>query len=142
MPRIEQQRNMQADEIGLAKQPVAIHEFRVQLLFHLRRRSYRVTVKHAHAKPLSATRHPAADSSKTDYSQSLAPNIAANELIEIPSVPTAIPHPRITLNQSPRDRHQKRPREISGGVVEHSRSVRGHNLMFRARRHVDIVVAN
>src|SRR5271156_6659701 len=103
MPRIEQQRNMQADEIGLAKQPVAIHEFCVQLLFYLRRRSYRVTVKHPHAKPLSATHPPGADSSKPEYPKGFSQNTPADELIKIPSVPTAIPHPRIFLNQSPRD---------------------------------------
>ena len=91
--RIRQQRNMQADEIGFAKQPVAIHEFCVQFFFYIRRRANRVIVKHAHLETQRAARHPAADSSKAQNAQRLAPNIAANELIQVPSVPRAGTHP-------------------------------------------------
>ena len=39
-------------------------------------------------------------------------------------------------------RHQQRPREVRGGVVEHARRIGHANAAFRARRDIDVVVAD
>src|ERR1700730_8529919 len=92
MPRIRQERDVKADEIGLSKKTIAIDKFGAQLLFHVRRRPYRIAVKHSHLEALRTPRHTAPDSAKTDNAKRLAPNIATEQLIEVPPRPVSPPH--------------------------------------------------
>ena len=99
-------------------------------------------IEHAHLKTLGAARHSAADAAEADDAEGLAPNIAAEKLVEIPTWPGAGAHPLVAFDQPARDRHQQRPREVGGRFVENAGGVRGENFVSRAGGHVDIVVAD
>ena len=89
MARLGKQRDVQRDEVGFAKQPVEVGKLGAQFPFDLERRAIRIVVEHAHLKTLRAAGQAAADPAESDNAERLAPNVAAEKLIEIPSGPGA-----------------------------------------------------
>src|ERR1700721_2542875 len=141
MPRVRQVVNVQADKIGLTKKAIAVDKLGVQLLFHVRRRPYRIAVKHSHLEALRTPRHTAANSTKTDNAKRLAPNMSTEQLIEVPSRPVSRPHLFIAFEQTPGDCHQERPGKIRGRIVEYTGCICGDHFVLRTGSHVDVVEA-
>ena len=104
--RVRQQRNVQADEVRFAEQCVAVHEFGVQLFFDFGWRADGVVIEDAHLKAERAACDSAADAPEAENAERFAPDVAADELIEVPAGPGAAAHPGVAFEQAAGDSHQ------------------------------------
>src|SRR5207302_24242 len=80
-----------------------------------------------------------ADAARTEDAERLAPDIGADELIEVPAFPLAGAGERIAFNQAPRDAHEESPGKIRGRFIEYAWRVAGRDVATRAGIQINIV---
>src|SRR5271165_6561534 len=86
---LREKRDVKADEIGFREERVHIAKFGVDGFFGVFGGAQCVRIDDLHLKPRGAASDSAADATKSDDAQRLAPNVGATELIEIPAFPVA-----------------------------------------------------
>src|SRR5207302_3835199 len=80
-----------------------------------------------------------ADAARTEDAERLAPDIGADELIEVPAFPLAGAGERIAFNQAPRDGHEESPGKIRGRFIEYAWRVAGRDVATRAGVQINVV---
>ena len=140
--RLWKERHVQADEIGFREERVHVAEFRVDRIFNFLRSANRIRIDHLHLETGAAAGNGMANAAETDNTESLAPNIGAAELIEIPALPISGTSEKFTFAEAASDGHEQSPGKIGGGFIKNARSVGGDDASFGASVNIDVVEAD
>ncbi len=129
---------MHADHVRPGQQLVEVHQLHAQPACHLGR-DVRVAGHHAHAEPLGALRHHAADVAEPDQTERAVQQLETREAALLPA---ARLHRGGGLGDVARQRDEQRDGVLGGGDVVALGRVHHHDAARGGARHVDVVDAD
>ena len=138
MVRLRRQRAVQRHDVGGGQQPIERHRRRARA----GRAATGACTPPTCRRPAPSRDGPR-DAADADDAELLAAQLHPEHVVERPALPTA---PRRThalaFAEPPRDGEDQRPGEVGARVGQHVRRVGDLDARARARRHVDVVVAD
>lgn len=140
MTRRGHQRNVQADEIGLAENALLRYELRAKLAFLLRLQPNLVVIQDAHIEAVAAPRHGAADAAHAEDSDGGVVHIVPEEQVHLPLAKLSVADEFVCCRNVPRRRDQQSKSEVGGRIGEHIGRIRTHHTVSRRGGKVDVVV--
>ena len=142
MPCLGDQQRVQADEVRVAHERVALDIGCLQLALAGRVGADGIVVEHAHVEAERSSGYRPSDPAEADDAERLAIDVVAPEEVPLPAGPLPRARETVGRDDASRGSHEQGPREVGGRLRQHVGGIGHHDPARLAGRHIDVVEAD